>query len=86
MKNLDFQDSILRLPEGMTFPVEFGKLRAGILIERPLYKKLNKLISIYKNDSVDLHDGVIFIGPPGAGKVCAIINYFILSYTNLFVK
>jgi DNA replication protein DnaC len=85
MKNLDFQDSILRLPEGMTFPVEFGEDLAGILIKRALYEKLKQIISFYKN-SGERYLGVIFIGPPGAGKVCAIINYFILSYTNLFVK
>jgi hypothetical protein len=76
MKNLDFKDSILSLPEGKTFPVEFGKCNAGILIKRRLYKKLKKIISFFKNNEHKYY-GVILIGPPGAGKVCTIINYFI---------
>jgi hypothetical protein len=85
MKNLDFSDSILRLPKGMTFPVEIGKSHAGILIKRPVYEKLQNMISLYDNN-VDLYQGVILIGPPGAGKVYSTINYFLLSYMLIFVK
>jgi hypothetical protein len=84
MKNLDFKDSILRLPEGKTFPVDFGGDLAGILIKRPLYEKLNKIISFYKN-SADRLRGLILIGPTGAGKVCAIIKYFLLSYILIYL-
>jgi hypothetical protein len=84
MKNLEFSDSILKLPEGKTFPVEFGKSHAGILIKRPLYEKLTKIISFYKK-SDDNYGGVILIGPSGAGKVYAIINYFLLSYMLIYL-
>jgi hypothetical protein len=82
MKELDFSDSILRLPEGKTFPVEFGKGFAGILIKRPLYEKLEYIISSYKKIDVPLQDGVILIGPPGAGKVYNYQFLFIIIYSN----
>jgi hypothetical protein len=84
MKDLDFSDSILRLPEGLSFPVDCGCRYCGILIKRPLYEKLIKVISFYKNN-VDKYGGVILIGSPGVGKVCAIINYFLLSYILIYL-
>jgi hypothetical protein len=86
MINLDFKDSILRLPVGKTFPVEFGEECAGILIERPLYHKRIKIISSYKDNTAAKYKCVIFIGPPGAGKVCNYQLLYIFMYTNLFVK
>jgi hypothetical protein len=67
MKDLEFSDSILRLPQG-SFPVEIGKYSAGILFKRCLYDKLIKILTKRTNDDV-LFEGFVFIGPPGIGKV-----------------
>ena len=79
MKSLDFSNSILQLPEGKTFPVEYGKLGAGILMKRRVYALLTELIENCIKD-IYAFEGVILIGPPGSGKVR---NYDLICCINM---
>lgn len=82
MLNIDFSNSLLQLPNGKTFPVEFGKFHAGVLLKRRLF---DVLIQVLFNcvHTVPGFEGAIFIGPPGSGKV---YNYYcICIYHMMFV-
>ena len=67
----DFSNSILQLPNEKTFPVEFGMVGAGILMKRRLHEILVQIMEHY-DATIDGFQGLIFIGPPGSGKVCTV--------------
>jgi len=69
MRNTEFSNSLLQLPEGKTFPVEFGKVQAGVLLKRRLYDILVQILFDCIT-TIPAFQGIIFIGPPGSGKVC----------------
>ena len=66
LKTAQIEDQKLSIPEELSFPVGGTNIGANSVFVRDVY---NDFINIYKECRELKMDGIIFIGPPGIGKV-----------------